>query len=310
MKNIILNKTVLNLGIFFFFVFFHNIYSQDLEPRILSPIPIGGNFIVVGYGFSTGNILVDQSLPIEDLNSDLNTILVAYASSFKMFKKLAKFDVSMPYTFAKFDGVYLNADSVATRNGLGDPLLRLSINLVGTKPLRPEEFIKQPREKFNLGISFRLRVPLGQYDETKFLNLGANRWGFKFGLAGSYRVKKFIFEGHIDNWIFTKNNSFYDGNKLYQQPILSSQVHVAYIINQNMWLAGSFGKAWFGDTVLNDVKQERPLDNSRYGLAYALRLGKKHSIKLAYTSGLSVRYGTDFSTYILGYQYIWFNNKK
>ncbi|HDO27363.1 MAG TPA: hypothetical protein ENH02_04520, partial [Bacteroidetes bacterium] len=50
-------------------------YSQDLEPHLLSALPVKGNFAVVSYGYSSGNILLDNSLPIEDLKSTLNNII-------------------------------------------------------------------------------------------------------------------------------------------------------------------------------------------------------------------------------------------
>ena len=78
--------------------------AQDLEPRILSPIPIGGNFFVATYGYSTGNILLDNSIPVEGLNAKIHTTGVAYARSFRLLNRLAKFDVIAPYSFATFSG--------------------------------------------------------------------------------------------------------------------------------------------------------------------------------------------------------------
>ncbi len=51
-------------GFFAIFIAFTS-SSQDLEPRSLSSIPIGVNFAIASYGCSSGNILLDNSLPIE-----------------------------------------------------------------------------------------------------------------------------------------------------------------------------------------------------------------------------------------------------
>lgn len=165
-----------------------NSSAQDLEPRSLSSIPTGGNFAIASYGYSSGNILVDNSLPVEDLNARLNNFVFAYARSFKLFNKLAKFDVIVPYSFGSFTGVVSQIDSSTSRRGLADPMLRFSMILIGAKPLTPGEFMKQEQKKFKLGASVRLRVPMGQYDNTKFINLGANRLGVRLGLAGSYLI--------------------------------------------------------------------------------------------------------------------------
>jgi len=103
--------------IFMLLVFCHvdNSYSQDLEPRLLSRMPTGGNFVIASYSYSTGNILLDNSLPIEDLKASLNNIVLAYARSFKLFNKLAKFDVIVPYSFGSFEGVVSSIDSSTSR---------------------------------------------------------------------------------------------------------------------------------------------------------------------------------------------------
>ncbi len=97
--------------------------AQDLEPRALSSIPTGSNIAVASYAYSTGNILLDNTLPIEDLNANLNSIVLAYARSFKLFNKLTKFDVVAPYSFGRFEGVVSNIDSSTSRNGFGETAL-------------------------------------------------------------------------------------------------------------------------------------------------------------------------------------------
>jgi len=94
-------------------------YSQDLEPRYLSDVPIGLNIMLASYGYSSGNIMLDNTLPVEDLDAQLNTIGLAYVRSFKILNKLAKFDAILPYSFASFSGTVSNIDSSTTRNGFG-----------------------------------------------------------------------------------------------------------------------------------------------------------------------------------------------
>ena len=171
--------------IFFVLVLIIESKAQDLEPRFLSAMPTGGNFAIASYGYSTGNILVDNSLPVEDLHAKLNSLVIGYARSFKLFNRLAKFDAIVPFSFGKFEGVVSQIDSSTTRTGFADPMFRLSIILVGGKAMGLNEFFKSEPKKFKLGLSFRVRAPLGQYDHTKLLNLGANRWASKGAIAAS-----------------------------------------------------------------------------------------------------------------------------
>ena len=253
--------------------------AQDLEPRFLSALPTGGNFAIASYGYSRGNILVDNSLPIEDLNARLNNFVLGYARSFKLFNRLTKFDVVIPYSFGKFDGIVSSIDSTTTRNGLADPLIRISMILVGTKPLKPAEYFKHEPKKFKLGLSLRIRPPLGQYDPTKFINLGANRWAFKTALAASYTIKKKLtFEGHLITWFFTDNKSFYNGNTIAQKPLIAAHLHISYVFKPGIWLAISAGTSGLGETIINDVEQDDLQRNTRFGAAFAYRINNHNAL--------------------------------
>jgi len=289
---------------------FLTIEAQDLEPRSLSAMPINGNFFLVSYGYSAGSILTDGAIPIEDLETQLNSVVVAYARSFKLFNKLAKFDAVVPYSFAKFDGVVRERDSTVSRNGFGDPLFRISLFLVGAKPLNIPDFMKSEEEKFKFGISFRVRAPMGQYNSEKLLNLGTNRWAFKFGTAGSYTFnKKIVLEGYLDLWMFTKNNEFFNGNTIEQSPLIAPQLHATYIFKPGIWITGSFGFSGWGETKLNGNEQDNQQNNLKGGVTFAYKLNKSSSLKIVYSNGLVTRYGVNLRSVLVGYQYGWFDKK-
>jgi hypothetical protein len=291
-------------------LFVVNSQAQDLEPRILASVPTGTNILIASYGYSSGNILLDNSAPIEDLDAELNNVIVAYARSFKLFNKLTKFDAVVPYSFAKFNATLNQIDTSTTRNGFGDPLFRISMLLVGSPPLKPSEFFKHDHDKFKLGVFLRFKVPVGQYNPDKLINLGSNRWAFKTGVAGSYTLhKKIVFEGHLNSWFFTKNTDFFRGNTSYQEPIYGAQFHAGYIFKPGIWVAGSIGQTYGGKTSINGVEQDIDQNNSRYGFTFAYRLAKKHSLKAAFTNGLITGLGSDFTTFLLAYQHIWLDKK-
>lgn len=283
-------------------------YTQDLEPRFLSNMPIGGNFLVAAYGYSSGNILLDTTLPIDSLNANINSMVIGYAKSFNLFNKLAKFDLVSSYSFADYQAIVSGADTSRIDNGFGDPMIRISIILIGAPAYTPTEFVRHERKKFKLGAVLRVRAPLGKYNSDKLLNLGANRWGVKLGMAGAYNIsKKIILEGYINTWIFSANNEFFNGNTIKQDPILTAQMHLTYVFNPRMWAAVSAGKSGYGRTSVNGVEQEQNQNNTRFGMALAYRVAKQHALKVAYINGTSTRYGADFNSVILAYQFLWFD---
>ena len=66
--------------------------------------------------------------------------------------------------------------------GAADPLLRMSVILHGAPAMTPAEF-RDYRPGLVIGASVQVSAPLGQYDETRLLNIGTNRWSVKPGIA-------------------------------------------------------------------------------------------------------------------------------
>ncbi len=299
---------------FFFVLLFvllgqNQMFSQDLEPGFLSAMPIGGNIGIASYGYSQGEILLDKSLPIEDLNAKMSIIALGYFRSFKLFNRLAKFDVVVPYAIGDYSGLLEGEGATTYRNGFGDPLARISMILIGADPLKPQDFFKTEQKKFKLGVSLRAKIPTGQYDPEKFINLGANRWAMRAALAGSYTIKnKLVLESHVSGWFFQENDNFFGGNSLQQDPLWGLQFHATYIFKPGVWLAASLGGVRGGTTQINGEEQARQ-KNNRYGLSFSYRLNNKNSLKAAYTNGLFTAAGADFDTYAIAYQFLWFDKK-
>lgn len=283
--------------------------AQDLEPRYLSMMPVQGNFLVASYAFSSGNILLDNALPIEDLDATIHSFVAGYARSFKLFGQLAKFDAVVPYSFGSWEGLVNQMDSSTRRNGVGDPMFRLSLMLIGGPALKPAEYSSHDSKKFKMGLQFRIRPPLGQYDPEKFINLGLNRWAFKIGLGANYQINKVILEAFLNSWFFTPNNDFYGGNLMKQHPMASMQIHGTYLFKPGLWFAASFGGSLFGEVSLNEEAYKNSQSNTRFGLALALPINRWNGLKIAYTSGVSTRYGANFNSIILAYHRLWFSNK-
>lgn len=302
-------KLIFALSYFLCNLFWTPVGAQDLEPGFLSAIPIGTNIAIAATGYSQGNILLDNTLPIEDLEAKIYNFALGYFYSFKLFNRLAKMDVVVPYALADFNAIVENEPQSATRNGLGDPMLRLSMILVGADPVKPQEFFKQEQQKFKMGVSFRVLAPLGQYDSDRLINIGANRWAMKTGIGASYTIKKkLVFEAQFHTLFFGVNDNFYGGNTRKQNPLFEGQFHTTYIFKPGIWVAASFGAVNGGDSEINGDKKIS-LNNKRYGLSFAYKLNNHHSLKAAYTNGFITRTGTDFDTFLLGYQYLWFNKK-
>ena len=132
---------VLNLGILLALVIPLNGVSQELEPRSRVNLPRNLNFFAAGYAYASGNVLLEPSLPLDNFNGRINTIILAYVRSVNFFGKSAKVDAILPFAGGDYTGVFEGSDFEDNYTGFGDLRLRFSINLTGAPSLEPKEFI-------------------------------------------------------------------------------------------------------------------------------------------------------------------------
>ena len=63
-------------------------------------------------------------------------------------------------------------------SGLIDPRFHFSINFFGAPALSLQEFAKYEQDTI-VGANIEVAAPGGQYDSSKLVNLGTNRWSIK-----------------------------------------------------------------------------------------------------------------------------------
>ena len=89
-----------------------------------------------------------------------------------------KFDAIVPYTWLSGTADFRGEQVERIVNGFMDPRFRLSVNFYGAPALSLPEF-RHYQQDLIVGASLQVSVPVGQYDETRIVNLGTNRWSFK-----------------------------------------------------------------------------------------------------------------------------------
>lgn len=278
--------------------------GQELEPRSLTNVPVGTNFILGGYGHSWGNVLLDPTVPVEGLNARMNTFIGAYVRSINIFGLSGKIDVLLPYGSSDWTGEYLGTDTSTSRLGLGDPSVRISVNFLGSPALRPNEYATY-YQKTIVGASVRVKAPFGQYDPDKLLNLGSNRCTIILKAGVSTRIPKWIFEAYASAWFFTENSDYYGGNVLRQKPFYTAALHIIRILPQNMWLAVDGGYGIGARGIVNGEEREYNMSTFRFGVTYAISILNNHTLKLTSFSARRFEYGPDFNSVVLSYNFRW-----
>ena len=280
------------------------VWAQQLEPRAYSNVPVGLNFLVAGYTYSTGGLATDPATPLQNAALEIHAPLVAYARSFDAWGKSAKFDAVLAAGClsgtAEANGVPVSRDICG---GL-DPAFRVTVNFFGAPALSLADF-RGYRQDLIAGASVQVLAPLGQYDPQRLVNLGTNRWTVKPELGLSKKIGALTVEGALGVAFFTDNDEYYLGRTREQEPIVSTQVHLIYELSGGTWTAVNATYYAGGRTTLDGVQQNDELGNTRLGATLALPVDRQNSVKLHASKGLSVRYGEDFTTVGVAWQYRW-----
>jgi hypothetical protein len=281
-------------------------YPQDLEPKAYSASPVGAAFLVAGLGRSTGSVVTDPTLPVTDVEAKINGVPVAVGYTFGLFGKLALVTAAWPYSWGDVSGV-VGEDAVAvSRSGLTDARVRLSINLAGNPAMRLRDYVQTPRRTI-VGTSLLVTTPTGQYDGAKLINLGTNRWGFKPEIGVAVPKGPWDFDAYLGVWLFSSNRDFYPGGRARSQdPVVALQGHASYTFRPRLWAA--VDATWYagGGASVDGGEPTGNMNNARLGATVSFPMGRQQSLKVAYSSGLAVRTGTNFRTISVGWQFLRF----
>jgi hypothetical protein len=278
--------------------------AQSMEPRTYSNAPVGMNFLILGYVYQKGNVLLDPSVPVKDVTIKAHTAVAAYSRVIDVFGKSGRVDLVVPYSRLTGSGTIGEREQERKMAGFADPAARFSVNLYGAPALTLEEF-KNYRQDTIVGVSLMATAPLGQYDDDKAANIGSNRWSFKPEVGVSQAIGSWTVEAIGGVTFFTDNDDYFGGHKREQEPIYSLQGHLIYSFQSGIWAALDATYYSGGKTSLDGVQGDDEQGNVRVGATLTFPININHSIKLYGSTAVETRVGGDFNILGIAWQYRW-----
>jgi hypothetical protein len=278
--------------------------AQSIEPRAYSNAPVGVNFLLAGPYYTRGGLAFDTSLPLADPKLETTNVVVGYARTLDLWGKSGKLDVIVPYTWLSGTATYRGDAIEREVDGFADPLFRLSMNFYGAPALTLPEFNAYEQDLI-VGASLQVSVPAGQYDSTKLVNIGTNRWSFKPELGASKALGDLTLEFKTGVTLFTTNDDFFNGNRRAQDPLYSLGTHAIYNFRSGIW--ASVDATYFagGRSTLNGALQNDLQQNWRVGGTLSFPVDARNSVKLYASSGVSARTGNSYDLVGVVWQYRW-----
>ncbi|MBK7108054.1 MAG: hypothetical protein IPH61_02575 [Bacteroidetes bacterium] len=106
--------------VLYILIVIHSVSAQELEPRAYANLPKALNAIALGYTYTKGNVILDPSIPISDLEIVSHNVSAGYMRTFSIAGKIARVQIGAPLILMNGDYVYQGADTTGARSGFGD----------------------------------------------------------------------------------------------------------------------------------------------------------------------------------------------
>jgi len=277
--------------------------AQELTPRLFWPTPKGTKVLVAGYAYTNGDVLFDQSIPIEDADSSFSAGILGYAQTLGLWGRTSNVLVELPYSWGSTQGQLEGEHVRRDFSAVGDLGLTLNVNLRGAPSMSVQDFQAfRANPKPLVGASVKVVAPTGHYNPDRLVNVGANRWAARFKLGTTMLLKpKLLLELSASAWWFGDNDDFLQGKKE-QEPIYALDANLIKRIRPGLWASLDItyfrgGRQTIGGEPLRDWQ-----DNLKLGGTLVFPFGGRHAIKLGYAAGVVTRYGNDFNQFLMSYQ--------
>ena len=284
------------------------LFAQDLAPRAYLITPVGSNAIILTWSYYNGGVNFNGTVPIQGATGSFSIPIFSYYRSLSFFGRSANVTASLPYGVGTFQGTVLGQQQSVYRSGLADFSARFSVNLRGG-PAMPAQKFARWKQKVLLGASLKIIAPTGQYDPAKLVNWGINRWAFKPEFGYSERWGHWVLDGYAGAWFYTTNPASFSlpsPQPQTEKPIGSFESHLSYDLGSGTW-ASLDGNFWAGGlTSLSGIQNLATRQTgSRLGVTVAVRIARHQTIKISYSGGTYLRFGSNYQNLQMAWQYSW-----
>jgi hypothetical protein len=267
--------------------------SAQVPPRFYWKSLSGANAVPLIVNSISGNTnpFDPSHLVTPGAKVDATLALPGYARTFSLGGRAAL--VAVLAEMGRVSGEVAAGDQTVreTALGFGDPMIELDVNLVGRPAQKNLVDAMRYAPGFSLDVIADLGVPVGEYDNTRTLNLGQNRWYGRVGAPIVWQLgpaptgRRTTLELLPAVWFFGTNDDFV-GKTLSTDPIFQLDAHLTRDFTDRIW--GSLDGAWYtgGKATIDGVEGEK-LDNLGIGLTLGYQINDSLALTVGYKSTIN-----------------------
>ena len=273
-------------------------FGALLAPPLAAQVPArfywktlsGANAVPVIFNSMSGNTNPYDPAHLVSPGADIEATLAiaGYGRTFTLFGRGALVAVLLPVGRISGDVTAAGQTLSQTARGFGDPTFEFDINLIGPSAQKSLVDVLRYEPGFSLDLIVDLAVPIGEYDDSRSLNLGQNRWYGRVGAPIVWQLGAWVpgrrttLEFLPAVWLFGKNDDFV-GQTLETDPLVQLDAHLTRDFTAHLW--GSLDGSWYqgGAASLDGVEGEK-LDNLAFGLTLGYQINDNLGLTVGYKS--------------------------
>jgi hypothetical protein len=277
--------------------------AQELTPRLYWPAPKGTQVLVAGYSYSSGDILFDRTIPLYDVDSDINVGILAYLKTLSLWGRSSNIMIELPYSWGTTKGLIEEYPAQQDFSSYGDLGFTLTVNLMGAPSMTREDFLALRADPHPIiGASLKVIAPTGDYDSDRLINVGANRWATRLQMGAIIPLKpSWLFEAAAGIWFYGDDDEYLPGARE-QNPIYALEAHLIKRFRPGFWASLDLNYFTGGRQTIGGERLEDVQKNAKIGGTLVIPFAGRHAVKIGYATGTVTKYGSDFDQFLMTYQ--------
>ncbi len=267
--------------------------SAQVPARFYWKTLSGANAVPLIFNSLSGNTnpFDPSHLVTPGANVDATLALAGYARTFSLGGRAGLVAVIQP--MGRISGEVTTGGATVSQSarGFGDPTLELDVNLIGRPAQKNLVDALRYEPGFSLDVLADLAVPIGEYDNTRSLNIGQNRWYGRVAAPVVWQLGPWV-PGRRTTvellpavWFFGTNDDFV-GQTLSTDPMFQVDAHVTRDLTERVW--ASLDGSWYtgGKATINGVPGEK-LDNLGVGVTLGYQINDNLGLTAGYKSTIN-----------------------
>lgn len=220
---------------------------------------------------------------------DSSVVTPSYRHSVNVSGDAATFLIGLPIgSLSASLNTPVGTVNLATNPAQGDLFVGATLGLVGSPALTPMEYA-QFRPGLAISVSTKVFLPTGNYDSSRLLNLGQNRWSIEASLPISYVLGGSLLDPELTTFeiepsvqIFGDNKEPFGGPTMTSQaPLFGVESHVTHNFTHTVWASVDGSAEFGGETSVNGVASGDAQQSVSAGATLGLSLTQSIALRLS-----------------------------